>query len=272
VFTDIPLAGNPVAIFTDGDGVSPALMQRAARELNLSETVFVLSAQQDGVDARIRIFTPVTELPFAGHPTLGAAFVVGERDGRRLVRLHTAAGVVAVRLMREGEQVVWGEMEPPIPTVEPFDRAPELLRALDVERSQIPVEAYRSGPLHVFVMLESEQAVRRLRPNVAALADLGELGVSCFSGSGRVFKTRMFAPALGVVEDPATGSAAGPLALHLARHEQTGFGEWIELHQGEEIGRPSLLRARVDGSPEHVERVLVAGAAVSVAAGEYRLS
>ena len=271
VFTDVPLQGNQVAVFTDGSRLDAGVMQRAARELNLSETVFLLPAD-DGADARLRIFTPASELPFAGHPVLGTAFVVGERLGSPLVRLQTAAGIVPVSLTRSGGAIVAGEMEQPIPVIERFEREPELLRALGTARSELPVEAYRNGPLHVYVALGDEPAVAALRPDMQALQSLGVLNVSCFAGAGGRFKTRMFAPALGVPEDPATGSAAGPLALHLARHGRAAFGEQIEIRQGDEIGRPSLLRARVDGSVEHVERIVVGGRAVVVARGEYRLS
>jgi trans-2,3-dihydro-3-hydroxyanthranilate isomerase len=123
----------------------------------------------------------------------------------------------------------------------------------------------------VYVELAREEQVAALSPDLRALAALGELGVSCFAGSGTRWKTRMFAPALGVPEDPATGSAAGPLAVHLARHGRIAFGEEIELRQGAELGRPSLLRARASGSPEAIERVEVAGAAVIVASGEFVL-
>ena len=135
----------------------------------------------------------------------------------------------------------------------------------------LPVEAYTNGPTHVYVELGSDAEVAAVRPDLTALEALGQIGASCFASSGEVVKTRMFAPGLGVPEDPATGSAAGPLALHLARHRRTTFGAWIEIHQGAEIGRPSLLRARADGSAERVERVLVGGSAVLVARGEYRL-
>ncbi len=270
VFTDVPLEGNPVAVFSDGSQLSGEVMQRAARELNLSETVFLLPAD-GGADARLRIFTPATELPFAGHPVLGTAFVVGARTGGERVRLQTGAGVIPVSLTREGDMIVSGEMEQPIPVRESFERAPELLRALGVERSELPVQAYRNGPLHVYVALADEHAVAGLRPDMRALASLGELGVSCFAGAAGSFKTRMFGPALGVPEDPATGSAAGPLALHLARHGRVSFGEPIVIRQGAEIGRPSLLRVRVEGSVERVERVVVGGRAVVVARGEYLL-
>jgi trans-2,3-dihydro-3-hydroxyanthranilate isomerase len=252
VFTDTPLQGNPLAVFLDGSGLSDEVMQRTARELNLSETVFLFRG--DGV----RIFTPVTELPFAGHPVLGAAFVIGKEH----VRLRTGAGVVPVTV-RDG----YGEMEQPIPVLEPFEAVDALLAALGVARAELPVEAYRNGPLHVYVALAGEESVASLRPDLRALAELGPFGVSCFAGADARFKTRMFAPALGVDEDPATGSAAGPLALHLARHGRIRFGDEVEIRQGEEIGRPSLLRARAEGE----DRVFVGGSAVVVARGEYRL-
>ena len=270
VFTDVPLRGNQLAVFTEAQGISSELMQQTARELNLAETVFLLPAP-NGADARARIFTPATELPFAGHPVLGTAFVLGQRSGASRVRLQTGAGVIPITLTREAGEIVFGEMEQPIPTPEPFARAGELLRALRLAGSGLPIEAYRNGPLHVYVELAGEDLVAAVRPDLTALADLGELGVSCFAGSGKRFKTRMFAPALGVSEDPATGSAAGPLAVHLARHRRIGFGDQIEIRQGEEIGRPSILHARVEGSAERIERVTVGGSAVLVAQGEYRL-
>ncbi|HEY7256166.1 MAG TPA: PhzF family phenazine biosynthesis protein [Solirubrobacterales bacterium] len=266
VFTDTPLEGNQLAVFADGRGLDAGLMQRLAREMNLSETVFVLPAERGG-DARIRIFTPLSELPFAGHPTLGTAFAVGSALGLPAVRLETGVGIVPVELERDRGRIVFGRMQQTIPEWATFERAAELLAALGVERSGLPVEAYANGPLHVYVELESEEAVAALRPDMAALAAIGEIGANCFAGSGRRWKTRMFAPADGVPEDPATGSAAGPLAIHLCRHGRISFGEEIEIRQGAELGRPSVLHARADGTPEAVERVEVAGAAVIVAGG-----
>jgi trans-2,3-dihydro-3-hydroxyanthranilate isomerase len=270
VFTDTPLQGNQLAVFTDGRGLPAEQMQRTARELNLSETVFFLPPERDG-DLRIRIFTPASELPFAGHPVLGSAFLAGELLQAAEVRLETGAGVVPVVLRRKGEQIVSGRMEQPVPEWAPFEHPERLLAALGVAGSGLPVEAYRNGPRHVLVAVGDEAAVTALRPDLGALADLGEIGVSCFAGAGLRWKTRMFAPGLGVPEDPATGSAAGPLAIHLARHGRTRFGDEIEIRQGAEIGRPSVLFARVDGSAQRIERVLVGGSAVIVARGEYRL-
>jgi trans-2,3-dihydro-3-hydroxyanthranilate isomerase len=271
VFTDRPLEGNQLAVFTDGRGLTDEEMRRTARELNLSETVFFLPPEQGG-DARIRIFTPAGELPFAGHPVLGSAFVLAGPLSRSTVRLETGAGIVPVELEREDGRIVFGRMRHAPPVAEPYAREPELLAALGVERSELPVEAYRNGPLHVYVALASEEAVEALRPDASALAALGEVGANCFAGSGTRWKTRMFAPGHGVAEDPATGSAAGPLALHLVRHGRVPYGEQIEIRQGAEIGRPSVLYARVEGTAEQIEHVEVGGQAVVVARGEYRLA
>jgi trans-2,3-dihydro-3-hydroxyanthranilate isomerase len=125
---------------------------------------------------------------------------------------------------------------------------------------------------HVYVCLPSEEDVAALRPDLARLGELpAVLGINGFAGQGGRWKTRMFAPGGGVPEDPATGSAAGPLAVHLARHGRIPFGDEIEISQGAEIGRPSTLYARADGTPERLERVEVGGAAVIVARGEFRL-
>jgi trans-2,3-dihydro-3-hydroxyanthranilate isomerase len=273
VFTAAPLEGNQVAVFADASQLSGQLMQRAAREMNLSESVFLVGPGSDqGADAQIRIFTPATELPFAGHPVLGTAYVVGSESGREVVRLATKAGVIPVALTRDRGEITFGEMQQPIPAPEPLERADEVLAAVGVERSELPLAAYRQGALHVYVALRGEAEVAALAPNFDALRRLEGVGVSCFAGEGIRFKTRMFGPGLGVDEDPATGSAAGPLAVHLARHGRIPFGTRIEIRQGEEIGRPSVLYAQVDGTDERLERVLVGGSAVVVARGEYMLS
>jgi trans-2,3-dihydro-3-hydroxyanthranilate isomerase len=270
VFTDRPLAGNQLAVFTDARGLDDETMQALAREVNFSESTFVFPPE-DGGHARIRIFTPLAELPFAGHPTLGTAFVLAGPLQTPELRLETARGIVPVRLEREENRLVFGRMEQPIPSVQPYEAVEELIAALGVEGSELPVELYDNGMRHVYVSLRSEEEVAGLRPDLARLELPPDLGINCFAGSGTRWKTRMFAPGAGVAEDPATGSAAGPLALHLARHGRIAFGDEIEISQGIEIGRPSTLFARVDGSAEAVERVEVGGSAVTVARGEFRL-
>jgi trans-2,3-dihydro-3-hydroxyanthranilate isomerase len=272
VFTDTPLTGNQLAVFTDARDLQESMLQPLARELNFSETVFVYPPTVEGAHARIRIFTPAVEVPFAGHPTLGSAFVLGGPLQLTEIRLETGSGIVPVRLEREGPRIVFGRMQQPVPTVQPYTDEARLLAAIGVERSQLPVEVYDNGLQHVFVVLGSEEEVAGLRPNLAQLGDVSEvLGVNCVAGDGARWKTRMFIPSGGIAEDPATGSAAGPLALHLARHGRIAFGDEIEITQGVEIGRPSKLYARVDGSAERIERVEVGGSAVVVARGEFRL-
>jgi trans-2,3-dihydro-3-hydroxyanthranilate isomerase len=270
VFTDTPLTGNQLGVFTDARDLAPAEMQLLARELGYAESTFVLPPEGEG-HARMRIFTPAAEIPFAGHPTLGTAFVLAAPLSLDEIRLETGRGVVPVRLERDGPRLVFGRMEQPLPSVEPFEREAELLAALGVERSELPVELYDNGIRHVYVCLGSEAEVAALRPNQGLLAELGDLGINCFAGEGLRWKTRMFAPSHGVYEDAATGSAAGPLAVHLVRHGRIGWDDEIEIRQGEEMLRPSRLFARAAGADGLPERVEVGGSAVSVARGEFRL-
>src|SRR5690348_16771 len=180
VFTDTPLTGNQLAVFTDGRDFDDHRMQDIAREMNLSETVFVLPPSTDEADVRIRIFTPEVELPFAGHPTLGSAFVLGGPLQKIVIRLETGSGVVPVELEREGPKIVFGRMEQPIPPWEAVPNADAILAALGVERSGLPVERYELGPGHVYVELESADAVARLRPDVGALGRATNDGVNTF--------------------------------------------------------------------------------------------
>ena len=204
VFTDVPFAGNQLAVFTDARGIPEEQLQPLAREINFAETVFVYPAAGEG-HALIRIFTPAQELPFAGHPVLGTAFVLGGPLQLDELWLETGRGIVPVRLERDGSRIVFGWMSQPAASIAPFGKTDELLAAL------------------------------------------------------------------GVPEDPATGSAAGPLAVHLARHGRIEFGQEIEISQGAEIGRPSRLYARATRTADRVDSVEVAGAAVIVARGEFRL-
>jgi trans-2,3-dihydro-3-hydroxyanthranilate isomerase len=271
VFTDRPLQGNQLAVFTDARDLTDGDMQSLAREMNFSESTFVLRPTVENADVRIRIFTPGHELPFAGHPTLGSAFVLAAPLQLPTIRLETLAGVVPVELEREGAKIVFGWMDQPIPEPQQFDAADALLAAVGVRASGLPVEWYDLGPGHVYVELESAEQVAALQPDFGALGRVTGLGVNTFARNGSGWKTRMFAPGHGVSEDPATGSAAGPLALHLVRHGRISFGETIEIAQGAEIGRPSKLYASVEGTPDRIERVRVGGSAVTVARGEFVL-
>jgi trans-2,3-dihydro-3-hydroxyanthranilate isomerase len=268
VFTDRPLAGNQLAVFTDGRDVDDATMQALAREMNFAETVFVLPPSEGG-HARIRIFTPTNELPFAGHPVLGSAFVLAAPLQLGEIRLETGSGVVPVVLEREGARISFGWMSQPVPTWEPFAQADEVQELLGI-RSELPVELYHLGPRHAYFALAGEREVAALDPDFGALAKIAHAAINCFARSDSGWKTRMFAPADGVPEDAATGSGAGPLAIHLARHGWIAFGDEIEISQGAEVGRPSTLYARVFGEGDRIDRVEVGGSAVVVARGEFR--
>ena len=180
VFTDVAFAGNQLAVFTDARDVPDELMQRIAKELNFSETVFVLPKEAGG-HARIRIFMPERELPFAGHPVLGTAFVLGGPLQLDEIRLETGAGVVPVVLEREEARIVFGRMAQPYPSVAPYPGAGDLLAALGVERSELPVEVYDNGLEHVFVVLEGSGVMHagdesfRLGPGSAATVEELEL-------------------------------------------------------------------------------------------------
>ena len=270
VFTDTALAGNQLAVFTDARELDSATMQALALEIGFSETTFVLPAEQGGT-ARIRIFTPLVELPLAGHPILGTAWVLGQPLERSLIEFETGMGIVPVELDRdESGALAFGRMTQPVPRFEPYPETAELLGALGVTGSALPIERYDNGVPNTFIALESTAAVAAVRPDLGALAKLG-VKANCFAGSAVSWKTRMFAPSAGVNEDPATGSAAGPLACHLCRHGLVEWGEWIEISQGEEIGRPSTLFARAEGADGEITRVQCGGRAVIVARGEFRL-
>ncbi|MET7698365.1 PhzF family phenazine biosynthesis isomerase [Streptomyces sp. NPDC005485] len=263
-FSRTPLEGNPVAVFFDADDLTSDRMQRIAKEMNLSEVTFVLSAQQ-GADARIRIFTPVNELPFAGHPLLGTAVALGEVKKTDSLRLETAMGIIPFEFYDDGGVAV--RMRQPVPTWKPYERVKELIQALGVESSTVPVEIYRNGPRHIFVGLSSVAALSALDPDHRALAQFPDMAANCFAGSGTHWHTRMFSPAYGVVEDAATGSAAGPLAVHLARHGLAEYGQEIEILQGADMGRPSYMFATAHGSGDRVDDVRVGGHGVVVARG-----
>jgi trans-2,3-dihydro-3-hydroxyanthranilate isomerase len=271
VFTDVAFAGNQLAVFTDARALTDAQMQALAAEMGFSECSFVLPPEAGG-NARVRIFTPTRELAFAGHPVLGTAYVLGGPMQLGEVVLETGSGLVPVVLERDGALIVFGHMMQPLPSVRPFEREAELLRALGVTGSALPVELYDNGIEHVYVALPSAEAVAGLQPDFAALLEVTEAGANCFHADGATVKTRMFAPADGVPEDAATGSAAGPLALHLARHGVVDWGERVRISQGAELGRPSTLLATAYGSADDgVTAIEVAGSAVVVGRGEIRV-
>ena len=271
VFTDTPLRGNQLAVFDAGQaGAGDELMQEIARELNLSETVFLTAPAGAGADVRARIFTPRVELPFAGHPTLGSAVVHAREQGSASVVIETGAGLVPVALDWSGKAPL-GWMTQPLPEARdcPFSRA--ALAALGIKDAEVGPEIVRQGPEMVLVVLADRTELASLAPDQGALAALGEYGFYCAARAGEAWEVRMFAPAFGIAEDPATGAGAGAFAAFLVRHGLAGSGEETSILQGLRIGRDSLLRARARVHEGRVEHVEVGGNAVVVGSGELRL-
>ena len=267
VFTQTPLTGNQLAVFTDARGLDDGTMQALALELGFSETVFVLPPEAGGT-ARMRIFNPKEEMPFAGHPVLGTAFVLGAPLQRGMIELETGVGIVPVTLERDEQgAIAFGRMSQPVPTIEAADEG-RVLAALGVAAAELPVELYDNGARHYVVVLSSEAEISALRPDNGAVAALEVTGLNSVARSGSRWRSRMF---WGNGEDAATGSAAGPIACHLARHGEISWGEEIVLEQGVEMGRPSILHARAEGRGGTIEAVEVGGSAVVVARGEFRL-
>lgn len=278
VFTDQPLAGNQLAVFPHGEDIDELLLQPLARELNLSETVF-LYPPTDGGHARMRIFTTWCELPFAGHPTLGTACVLA-RTAKQApavveVLLETGKGVVPVKVELSADGSLSGWMDQPIPVFEEWAGSQRaLLETLNVPEPIAPIQLYNNGVPHLYVMLPTVADVLAIRPNFPALREVcAGARINCFAGAGSEYTSRMFTPFdLAAPEDPACGSAAGPLAVHLLRHGIVTSGEKITISQGEKVGRPSTLLASASEEAGAVRTVRVGGSACPVGQGTFFLS
>jgi trans-2,3-dihydro-3-hydroxyanthranilate isomerase len=263
VFTDAPLTGNPLAVFTDARGLRPEQMARIANELNLSETIFILPAEGEG-DARVRIFTPRAELPFAGHPIIGASWVIGRGVALDLLRLETGVGIVPVQLQRHETSLSRAVMSQPRPAFSLLEDPGSVLEPLGLN-PPAPGESVEVGDNGLRVALvpaPSREALAGLTPDFSALARADVQTVCVWSLNGDGVEARVFAPAVGVDEDPATGSAAGPLGALLVRRGLLPPGD-ILVHQGTDMGRPSLIEVEVTGEGD----VLVGGACSVIGRG-----
>lgn len=275
VFTQHPLEGNPLAVFVNGNGLTTERMQAIAREMNLSETTFIFSPEDSESDARVRIFTPLEELPFAGHPTIGTAYVLAERTGKRELRLHEDLGIIAVRVEDDGRLF----MRFPPPRIErTFDEAAPILDALGLhEGALLPgaaVQVAGSGVPFLYVPLRDAAAVDAAQLDAAAMLGAAgdyarEVFVYAPNGRNRLY-SRMFAPLIGIPEDPATGGASGPLMLLACNAGLASGGDPIEAvsEQGTKMGRRSFvhLRRYADG------RIEIGGHVVPVMTGSLTIS
>jgi trans-2,3-dihydro-3-hydroxyanthranilate isomerase len=288
VFTSEPLAGNQLAVFTDARGLSTERMQRIAREMNFSETTFILPKEADGTDIRMRIFTPFIEMPAAGHPTVGSTFALAHTGviapGRDRFVFGLNIGPTPVDLQWEGDALrfAWMTQRQPVfgPPVD--DRATVAgalgLRVEDLA-PDLPVQEVSCGVPFLFVPLRDEATVDRAVSEASALRRLPSLdsshpAVFLFAvlpdGTTETVHSRMFAPDFGIVEDPATGIASGPLGCYLVKHGvvRGDATRRIVSHQGVAMGRPSHIHIAIEGDSESISRVKVGGQAVLVARGE----
>ncbi len=281
VFTDRPFAGNQLGVVFDADALTSAQMQTIAAELHFPETTFVLRARSEAEDARVRIFTPMSELGFAGHPTVGTALALAWQGllpaGCERVTLGEGAGPVPVDLRYRDGHAVWAEFRAPAIAVAGKPVDPDLCAAaLGLERSdiepdpEIPCEVPGAVPF-LMVPLASRAALARARLRDLAIFD--RIAPHCIylltrdTGEPDTdLRVRMFAPLQGIPEDPATGSAAASLAALLGARGPDGVHRWRIL-QGAEMGRPSRIEASARVEQGRVTVVRVAGAAVQVAEG-----
>jgi len=288
VFTDHLFGGNQLAVVLDGRGLSTETMQAIAKEMNFSETTFVLPPEKPGTDVRMRIFTPGEELPMAGHPTIGSTFALArsgviERGRERFV-FGLGIGPVPVALTWKGDDLSFAWMTQPNPTFgDPLKNPAAAAAALSVAPpavagTALPVQVVSCGVPFLFVPFASRAAVDNASVNRPALDELlrtsakGAHGVFLFSAErGRDRATvysRMFAPEIGVAEDPATGSASGPLGCYLVRHKVVPpqkAGAMLSL-QGVKMGRPSHVHIAIGLHKGEINSVRVGGE--SVLAGE----
>ena len=288
VFTGEPLLGNQLAVFTDARGLDAALMQRIALEMNFSESTFILPAEQAGTDVRMRIFTPAQELPMAGHPTIGSTFalahqgVIRHGSSRFVFGLGIGPTPVDLDWGTEGLRFAWMTQRRPQfgPVIDARDAVAEAIGLTRADLApDLPIQPVSCGLHYLMVPLEDHECVDRAVSDASAALRLrAAIGVEpeiyLFSlspaGSPQTAYARMFAPAVGIVEDPATGSAAGPLASYLVQHGLvTGAdAQRIVIRQGVKMGRASTIHAAIDGTPNAITQVKVGGEAVLVGRGE----
>jgi len=292
VFTGDPFSGNPVAVFPDAQGLSDYQLQQIAREMNLSETVFVLPPTDGAAVVRLRIFTPTQELPFAGHPVLGTFYVLAQLgliaaiDGVTRVMQECNIGLFSVELhAREGEVTLVVMTQPKPEFLGPVSAMAdvyEIARALGLPKSVItdmkwPIEVVSTGLPVIIVPVRTLTAVRSIQPDASAIMDLcsrfGANGLMAFTTvtvePSATVHARMFAPLIGILEDPATGSASGALGAYLVQNGVVAVAPTTEIviEQGYEIERPSQIFVRVESDDDIIQTVKVGGQCVMVVEG-----
>jgi len=292
VFTSQPFGGNPVAVVPESDGLSDDQLQQIAREMNLSETVFVFPPTDKAAVVRLRIFTPTQEIPFAGHPVIGTFYVLAELGllpttesvtrflqecniGLFPVELHAKDGRIVRVVMTQPKPEFLGSLEE---TEDLYKVAGALgLSKFVIAESKWPIEVVSTGLPVIIVPVRTLTAVRSIRPDASAIADVcrrfGANGIMVFTTVTvepfASVHTRMFAPSIGILEDPATGSASGALGAYLVQNGVVEVGPTTEIiaEQGYEIDRPSRILVQVESDDDVIQNVKVGGHCVMVAEG-----
>jgi trans-2,3-dihydro-3-hydroxyanthranilate isomerase len=295
VFTSEPFGGNPVAVFPDADGLSDDQLQQIAREMNLSETVFVFPPTDKAAVVRLRIFTPTQELPFAGHPVIGTFYLLAQLGlvpltgsvTRLLYECNIGLFPVELRgTAKEIEHVVMSQPKPEfLDRVEDEEDFYKLALSLGlpkyaVAEAKSPIEVVSTGLPVLILPIRTLTAIRSIRPDPSAITDLcgrfGANGIMVFTTvtvePDSTVHTRMFAPAIGILEDPATGSASGALGAYLVHHRITDAKPTAEIvsEQGYEMDRPSRILIQVDSTDSVIQEVKVGGECVMVVEGELK--
>jgi trans-2,3-dihydro-3-hydroxyanthranilate isomerase len=290
VFTENKFEGNQLAVFVDGSGLTTEQMQTLTREMNFSESTFILPPEVEGTDVRMRIFTPSTELPMAGHPTIGSTFALAEVGvilrGQKKFVFGLGVGPTPVELTWKGGELSFAWMDQRRPQFrEPAVPVAEIVRAAGVDRGSVdathlPVQEISCGVPFLFVPVATRAAVDAAEPDAAAMRRLrsafggDHIGVFLFSPEpvdpSVVAYSRMFGAGLGVAEDPATGGATGPLGCYIVTHGLAPADRWQDMVslQGVKMLRPSRLHMRITRDESRaISRVQVGGASVIVGEG-----
>ena len=282
VFTERPLEGNSLAVFPDASGLEPGMMQCIARELNLNETTFVFPPTRNDCAAKVRIFTPVRETDFAGHPTIGTAFVLLDEGvipkGSREFLLEENIGPVPLKLDTGARPMLW-LTTPPMTVGRAYDRGlcARVLGLSEKDLLEGEARVLSAGNPAVFVPVRDKSIVDRAWIDLSGMkllrgADEGTVCVFVFTPTPEGAYSRMFAPEWGIPEDPATGSVTGPLALYMMRHGLVSKAPDTRFisEQGTRMGRRSFLHVRIRGQ-EGALGVDVGGHVTALASGSMRL-
>ncbi len=292
VFTDRPFGGNQLAVFINGRGLPASLMQQIAKELNFSETTFVLPPQNPDNDFWVRIFTPAVEMPMAGHPTVGTAFVlvleqlIKASGEETTVLFEEGVGVIPVRLHLENDLPTLIKMTQPLPEFGPefTDRA-AMAEMLSIDLAGIapsyPLQVVSCGVPFLFVLLRDLTTIHQVKLRLDVwerqLKDFTTPHLFVFTQETELEKSavhcRMFAPALGIAEDPATGVASGPLGCYLVKCGLIPYQKRVSLisEQGFEVGRPSFIHIEIERDGDQITGVVVGGQCVYMGEGFIQL-